>query len=114
MRALSARCALALLVAAVVASGRSSSIYCGDERYCDDDQTCCKSGDAGTHFFCCQAQGATCCGDMQSCCPPEFPVCDLHAGGCVGKHTHRREVAADPSTVDQANSDPNHGKHTKH
>lgn len=89
--------ALLLLVALSGASGYS--IYCGDERYCDDGQTCCKSRDAGTHYFCCQVRGATCCSDMQSCCPPEFPVCDLQAGGCVGKHSsghgadaHRKEI----------------------
>jgi len=92
--------AVFVLAALSIAHGRS--IYCGDERYCDDDQTCCRSGDAGTHFFCCQARGATCCSDMQSCCPPDFPVCDLQAGGCVSKRS------------DLVHSGDGHGRRFKH
>jgi hypothetical protein len=84
---------------------QSSSIYCGDERYCDGDQTCCKSKDAGTHYFCCEARGATCCSDMQSCCPPDFPVCDLVAGGCIGGKHSRRGA----HSVDEAEAAPRTG-----
>lgn len=98
-------CALITFAAAGNAFVRSSSIYCGDERYCDSDQTCCKSKDAGTHYFCCEARGATCCSDMLSCCPPEFPVCDLVAGGCIGgKHSR-----GGTRTVDEVESETSTG-----
>mmetsp|Transcript_30087 Transcript_30087/g.80788 ORF Transcript_30087/g.80788 Transcript_30087/m.80788 type:complete len:137 (+) Transcript_30087:50-460(+) len=96
--------ALALITAAL-RPARAYSIYCGDERYCDDDQTCCKSNEASTHYFCCGVHGATCCSDMKSCCPPEFPVCDLEAGGCVGTR-HNKHGMSWRSATDHAPSDP--------
>ncbi|GMH23629.1 hypothetical protein Nepgr_025472 [Nepenthes gracilis] len=57
-----------------------------DENYsCPWGDTCCCVYQHGNHCFgwgCCPLGSATCCDDHYSCCPHDFPVCDIEDGTC--------------------------------
>ncbi|XP_059633792.1 cysteine proteinase mucunain-like [Cornus florida] len=58
-----------------------------DEYYeCAESSTCCCVFEFGKYCFqwgCCPLQGATCCDDHASCCPHEYPVCNVGSGTCL-------------------------------
>ncbi|XP_051149933.1 low-temperature-induced cysteine proteinase-like [Andrographis paniculata] len=52
---------------------------------CPEGTTCCCAYEYGNFclaWSCCPLEGATCCDDHQSCCPHDYPVCDIKAGTC--------------------------------
>ncbi|KAG6422089.1 hypothetical protein SASPL_118652 [Salvia splendens] len=57
-----------------------------DEYYeCPESTTCCCIYSYGKYCFawgCCPLEGATCCEDHYSCCPHDYPVCNVRAGTC--------------------------------
>lgn len=57
-----------------------------DENYsCSAGSTCCCAfgfRNVCLVWGCCPIQGATCCKDHASCCPPEYPVCNIKAQTC--------------------------------
>ncbi|CAN0846365.1 Probable cysteine protease RD21B [Linum grandiflorum] len=63
----------------------SPSSVCDDYNSCPAGTTCCCVYQYGN--FCigwgfCPMESATCCDDHSSCCPHDYPVCDLKAGTC--------------------------------
>lgn len=58
-----------------------------DEYYsCPEGTTCCCVFQYGDYCFgwgCCPIPSATCCDDHSSCCPPDYPVCDLNGRTCL-------------------------------
>ncbi|KAJ6896380.1 hypothetical protein NC651_022554 [Populus alba x Populus x berolinensis] len=61
------------------------SSECDDYYSCPSGSTCCCIYQYGDYCFgwgCCPLESATCCDDHDSCCPHEYPVCDLEAGTC--------------------------------
>ncbi|XP_020675311.1 oryzain alpha chain [Dendrobium catenatum] len=53
---------------------------------CPASTTCCCVYEYGKLCFawgCCPVDGATCCEDHNSCCPPDYPLCDVHSGTCL-------------------------------
>ncbi|KAK6159273.1 hypothetical protein DH2020_006587 [Rehmannia glutinosa] len=53
---------------------------------CPEGTTCCCVYQYGKFCFgwgCCPLESATCCDDHSSCCPHDYPVCDLKAGTCL-------------------------------
>ncbi|XP_073001167.1 cysteine proteinase mucunain-like [Typha latifolia] len=62
------------------------SNVCDNHYSCPASSTCCCIYGYGRHCFawgCCPVQSAICCKDHSSCCPPEYPVCNLRSGTCL-------------------------------
>ncbi|KAI8549964.1 hypothetical protein RHMOL_Rhmol06G0066600 [Rhododendron molle] len=58
---------------------------CDDNYACPESTTCCCAYAFGKACFawgCCPLEGATCCEDHSSCCPHEYPVCNVYSGTC--------------------------------
>ncbi|GMP78701.1 hypothetical protein CsSME_00034534 [Camellia sinensis var. sinensis] len=59
---------------------------CDDYYNCPAGTTCCCVYQYGSYCFgwgCCPLVSATCCDDHSSCCPHEYPVCDIDGGTCL-------------------------------
>ncbi|KAF9621912.1 hypothetical protein IFM89_029132 [Coptis chinensis] len=57
------------------------------DRYysCPASSTCCCLYEYGKYCLawgCCGLESATCCADHNSCCPHEYPVCNIEVGTC--------------------------------
>ncbi|KAL6546116.1 putative cysteine protease rd21b [Orobanche gracilis] len=53
---------------------------------CPEGTTCCclyEYGKLCLGWGCCPMESATCCDDHSSCCPHDYPICDLNAGTCL-------------------------------
>lgn len=62
------------------------STVCDEYYSCSAGTTCCCIFEYGSFCFgwgCCPIESATCCDDRSSCCPPDYPVCDIEAGTCL-------------------------------
>lgn len=62
------------------------STVCDEYYSCSPGTTCCCLFEYSGYCFawgCCPVESATCCEDGSSCCPPDYPVCDVHAGTCL-------------------------------
>ncbi|KAG5543513.1 hypothetical protein RHGRI_016295 [Rhododendron griersonianum] len=58
---------------------------CDDNYACPESTTCCCVYEFGKACFawgCCPLEGATCCEDHSSCCPHDYPVCNVYSGTC--------------------------------
>lgn len=58
---------------------------CDDYYECPDYTTCCCVFEFYGECFewgCCPLEAASCCEDHESCCPHDYPVCDIYAGTC--------------------------------
>lgn len=61
------------------------STVCDEYYSCSAGTTCCCLFEYGNFCFawgCCPIESATCCDDGSSCCPHDYPVCDVEAGTC--------------------------------
>jgi C1A family cysteine protease len=59
---------------------------CDDYYICPESTTCCCVYEYSNYCFswgCCPLEGATCCDDHSSCCPHEYPICNVNAGTCL-------------------------------
>jgi len=59
---------------------------CDNYYSCPESTTCCCIYPYGGYCFawgCCPLEGATCCDDHYSCCPHDYPVCDVEDGLCL-------------------------------
>ncbi|KAF5939769.1 hypothetical protein HYC85_024028 [Camellia sinensis] len=59
---------------------------CDDYYNCPAGTTCCCVYQYGSYCFgwgCCPLVSATCCDDHSSCCPHEYPICDIDGGTCL-------------------------------
>ncbi|XP_078439021.1 cysteine proteinase RD21A-like [Wolffia australiana] len=64
------------------------STVCDEYYTCPAGTTCCCIFEYGRYCFawgCCPLENAVCCDDHYSCCPHDFPVCDLAKGLCLAK-----------------------------
>ncbi|XP_073030911.1 low-temperature-induced cysteine proteinase-like [Primulina eburnea] len=62
-----------------------SPSVCDSYYECPESTTCCCVYEYYNYCFawgCCPLDGATCCEDHNSCCPQEYPVCNVRAGTC--------------------------------
>ncbi|KZV54558.1 low-temperature-induced cysteine protein [Dorcoceras hygrometricum] len=58
---------------------------CDSYYECPETSTCCCVYEYSNYCLawgCCPLDGATCCEDHNSCCPHEYPVCNVRAGTC--------------------------------
>ncbi|CAN6277159.1 unnamed protein product [Urochloa humidicola] len=59
---------------------------CDNYYSCPDSTTCCCIYEYGKYCFawgCCPLEGATCCDDHYSCCPHDYPICNVKQGTCL-------------------------------
>ncbi|KAJ3677278.1 hypothetical protein LUZ60_003002 [Juncus effusus] len=59
---------------------------CDNYYSCEESTTCCCIYQFGQYCFawgCCPLEAATCCDDHYSCCPHDYPVCDVKDGLCL-------------------------------
>ncbi|CAI5789905.1 Uncharacterized protein PODLI_1B030954 [Podarcis lilfordi] len=70
-------------------SGRDVS--CGDQHYCHDHQTCCKSSSGG--WACCPYDKGSCCSDKRHCCPSGFR-CSWRGTECIKQKPLRWDTGA--------------------
>lgn len=58
---------------------------CDEYSTCPEGTTCCCIYEYYGYCFawgCCPLEGATCCEDHYSCCPHDYPICDVRRGTC--------------------------------
>ncbi|WOL13568.1 hypothetical protein Cni_G22338 [Canna indica] len=58
---------------------------CNSQYSCPSSTTCCcvyENGDYCYAWGCCPFQAAVCCKDHYSCCPRDYPFCNVQAGTC--------------------------------
>ncbi|KAG8066470.1 hypothetical protein GUJ93_ZPchr0004g39587 [Zizania palustris] len=59
---------------------------CDSYYNCPASTTCCCIYEYGQYCFawgCCPLEGATCCDDHYSCCPHDYPICNVQQGTCL-------------------------------
>nr|KJB14609.1 hypothetical protein B456_002G133800 [Gossypium raimondii] len=59
---------------------------CDSYYSCPESNTCCCIYEYYNYCFawgCCPLEAATCCEDRYSCCPHDYPVCNIHEGTCL-------------------------------
>ncbi|KAK4859629.1 hypothetical protein QYF36_008937 [Acer negundo] len=59
---------------------------CDSYYNCPESNTCCCLYEYGNYCFawgCCPLEAATCCDDHYSCCPHDYPVCNVRQGTCL-------------------------------
>ncbi|XP_057516893.1 cysteine proteinase mucunain-like [Amaranthus tricolor] len=63
---------------------------CDSYYSCPEATTCCCVYDIGNYCFswgCCPLEAAVCCEDHYSCCPHDYPICNIYQGTCqMGKN----------------------------
>ncbi|CAL9758747.1 unnamed protein product [Musa acuminata subsp. burmannicoides] len=58
---------------------------CDSQYACLSGTTCCCVYENGRYCYawgCCPSEAATCCEDHYSCCPRDYPFCNVQAGTC--------------------------------
>ncbi|KAK1301118.1 Oryzain alpha chain [Acorus calamus] len=61
-------------------------VVCDSYYTCPESTTCCCVYEYGRYCFawgCCPYESGTCCDDHSSCCPHDYPVCNVKAGTCL-------------------------------
>ncbi|KAF6151542.1 hypothetical protein GIB67_016354 [Kingdonia uniflora] len=74
---------------------------CDSYYSCPAETTCCCIYKYGKYCFgwgCCQQESATCCADHLSCCPHDYPICDMKAGTCLASKDNPLGVKASKRT----------------
>lgn len=59
---------------------------CSNYYSCAAGTTCCCVFEFGKYCFswgCCPLESATCCEDHSSCCPHDYPICNIYEGTCL-------------------------------
>ena len=69
----------------------SPTVTCDSYYSCPSATTCCCVFEYGSYCFswgCCPLESAVCCADHSSCCPHDYPVCNIRRGTCNKVNTH--------------------------
>uniref|UniRef100_A0A0D9WAY6 Oryzain beta chain n=1 Tax=Leersia perrieri TaxID=77586 RepID=A0A0D9WAY6_9ORYZ len=83
------------------------------DHVCDDNFTCAAGSTCCCAFGfrnvclvwgCCPVEGATCCKDHASCCPPDYPVCNTRARTCSASKNSPLSVKALKRTLATLNT----------
>ncbi|KAF0891036.1 hypothetical protein E2562_005129 [Oryza meyeriana var. granulata] len=80
---------------------------CDENFSCPAGSTCCCAfGFRKMCLFwgCCPVEGATCCKDHASCCPPDYPICNTRAGTCSASKNSPLSVKALKRTLAKLNT----------
>lgn len=80
---------------------------CDDNFSCPAGSTCCCAfgfRNLCLVWGCCPVEGATCCKDHASCCPPDYPVCNTRAGTCSASKNSPLSVKALKRTLAKLNT----------
>nr|AEV41024.1 putative oryzain beta chain precursor [Oryza minuta] len=80
---------------------------CDDNFSCPAGSTCCCAfgfRNLCLVWGCCPVEGATCCKDHASCCPPEYPICNTRAGTCSASKNSPLSVKALKRTLAKLNT----------
>jgi len=80
---------------------------CDENFSCAAGSTCCCAfgfRNVCLVWGCCPMEGATCCKDHASCCPPGYPVCNVRAGTCSVSKNSPLSVKALKRTLAKLNS----------
>lgn len=73
-----------------------SPSHCGEFAYCPADETCCcvlELFEICLIYGCCEYKNAVCCTGTDSCCPSDYPICDVVDGLCLKVRTALRHLA---------------------
>ncbi|KAL6844394.1 hypothetical protein ACP4OV_026067 [Aristida adscensionis] len=80
---------------------------CDENSSCSAGSTCCCAfgfRNVCLVWGCCPVEGATCCKDHASCCPPDYPVCNTRARTCSASKNSPLSVKALKRTLAKLNS----------
>ncbi|PWA77623.1 granulin repeat cysteine protease family protein [Artemisia annua] len=72
-------------------------VVCDEYSTCPEATTCCCIYEYYGYCFawgCCPLEGASCCDDHYSCCPHDYPVCNVRRGTCSKSKNSPLEVNA--------------------
>ncbi|XP_076942838.1 cysteine proteinase mucunain-like [Bidens hawaiensis] len=75
----------------------SPEVVCDEYSTCPESTTCCCIYEYYNYCFvwgCCPLEGAACCDDHYSCCPHDYPICDVRRGTCSKSKNSPLEVSA--------------------
>jgi hypothetical protein len=80
---------------------------CDENFSCEAGTTCCCAfgfRNVCLVWGCCPIEGATCCKDHASCCPPDYPVCNTRARTCSASKNSPLSVKALKRTLAKLNT----------
>ncbi|EES13064.1 hypothetical protein BDA96_06G283700 [Sorghum bicolor] len=80
---------------------------CDENFVCSAGSTCCCAfgfRNVCLVWGCCPIEGATCCKDHASCCPPDYPVCNIRARTCSVSKNSPLSVKALKRTLAKLNT----------
>ncbi|GKB50008.1 low-temperature-induced cysteine proteinase-like protein [Tanacetum coccineum] len=72
-------------------------VVCDEYSTCPEATTCCCIYEYYGYCFawgCCPLEGASCCDDHYSCCPHDYPICNVRRGTCSKSKNSPLEVNA--------------------
>ncbi|XP_076941284.1 cysteine proteinase mucunain-like [Bidens hawaiensis] len=75
----------------------SPEVVCDEYSTCPESTTCCCIYEYYGYCFvwgCCPLEGASCCDDHYSCCPHDYPICDVRRGTCSKSKNSPLEISA--------------------
>nr|XP_043614898.1 low-temperature-induced cysteine proteinase-like [Erigeron canadensis] len=70
-------------------------VVCDEYSTCPESTTCCCIYEYYGYCFawgCCPLEGASCCDDHYSCCPHDYPICNVRRGTCSKSKNSPLEV----------------------
>ncbi|KAL8554593.1 hypothetical protein ACS0TY_002687 [Phlomoides rotata] len=79
---------------------------CDNYNTCPESTTCCCIYEFGRFCFgwgCCPMESATCCDDHSSCCPHDYPICNLRGRTCLMSKDNPMGIPA----LKRGNAEPN-------
>ncbi|KAI7754696.1 hypothetical protein M8C21_005315, partial [Ambrosia artemisiifolia] len=78
-------------------SPAAPEVVCDEYSTCPESTTCCCIYEYYGYCFawgCCPLEGASCCEDHYSCCPHDYPICNVRRGTCSKTKNSPLEVNA--------------------
>ncbi|KAI7742593.1 hypothetical protein M8C21_011931 [Ambrosia artemisiifolia] len=78
-------------------SPAAPEVVCDSYSTCPESTTCCCVYEYYGYCFawgCCPLEGASCCDDHYSCCPHDYPICNVRRGTCSKSKNSPLEISA--------------------